>query len=174
MSSAPAAPLTPGGSSTALPPAVPPVPTSGPSTGPIPASGTAASTRVSNATASTFAIPNGISLTQFDGSDWANWSNTLEAVLCLHEVDDIVRNAAPPAGVDPGEWNVIHRRGLAYLRLFIKPGEGARRIVIIGGCAGGLGAAAGRICGGGVGSVSTPVFRFGKLLSSKVTSLDNL
>ena len=53
-------------------------------------------------------------------------------------------------------------------------GEGARGIVIIGGCAGGLGTAAGRICGGGVGSVSTPVFKFGKLLSSKVTSLDNL
>ena len=120
MSSAPA-PLTPGGSAAALPPAVPPVPTSGSSAGPIPASGTSASVRVSNATVSTFAIPNGISLTQFDGLDWANWSNTLEAVLCLHEADDIVRNAAPPAGVDVGEWNTIHRRGLAYLRLFIKP-----------------------------------------------------
>ena len=87
----------------------------------MPASGTSASTRVSNAHSSTFAIPNGIALTQFDGSDWANWSNTLEAVLCLHEANDIVRHAAPPAGVDPGEWNVVHRRGLAYLRLFIKP-----------------------------------------------------
>ena len=85
------------------------------------ASGTSASTRVSNAHASTFAIPNGIALTQFDGSDWANWSNTLEAVLCLHEADDIIRNAAPPAGVDLGEWNIVHRCGLAYLRLFIKP-----------------------------------------------------
>ena len=121
MSSAPTAPLTPGGSAIPLPPAAPPVPTSGPAPGPMTASGTSASTRVSNAHASTFAIPNGIALTQFDGSDWANWSNTLEAVLCLHEADDIVRNAAPPAGVDPGEWNIVHRRGLAYLRLFIKP-----------------------------------------------------
>ena len=87
----------------------------------MPASGTSASTRVSNAHASTFAIPNGIALTQFDGSDWANWSNTLEAVLCLHEADNIVRHAAPLTGVDPGEWNIVHRRGLAYLRLFIKP-----------------------------------------------------
>ena len=121
MSSAPAAPLTPGGSTIPLPPAVPSVPTSGPSTGPAPAGGTSASTRISNANASTFAVPNGIALTQFDGSDWANWSNTLEAVLCLHEADDIVRHATPPAGVDVNEWNVVHRRGLAYLRLFIKP-----------------------------------------------------
>ena len=94
---------------------------SGPSTAPAAASGTTASTRVSNAHTSTFAIPNGIALTQFDGLDWANWSNTLEVVLCLHEAGDIVRHAAPPAGVDVDEWNVVHRCGLAYLHLFIKP-----------------------------------------------------
>ena len=43
--------------------------------------------------------------------------------------------------------------------------------MMIGDCAGGFGATAGRIGGGGAGSVSTPVFKCGKLLSSKVTSL---
>ena len=104
-----------------LPPAVPPTVASGPSTAPTAAGGTSASTRVSNAHSSTFAVPNGIALTQFDGLDWANWSNMLEAVLCLHEANDIIRHAAPPAGVDVGEWNTVHRCGLAYLCLFIKP-----------------------------------------------------
>ena len=53
-------------------------------------------------------------------------------------------------------------------------GEGAHGIVMIGGCADELGAAASRIGGGGAGNVSNPVFKFGKLLLSKVTSLDNL
>ena len=121
MSSAPAAPLTPGGSAIPLPLVVPLVPTSGPSIGPMPAFGILASIRVSNAHAFTFAIPNGIALTQFDGLDWANWFNILEVVFCFHEVDDIVRYAAPPAGVDPGEWNIVYRRGFVYLCLFIKP-----------------------------------------------------
>ena len=120
MSSAPAT-HTPGGTPIALPPAVPPTAISGPSAAPMPSAGTTSATRISNANNSTFAVPNGIALTQFNRSDWANWSNTLEAVLCLHEADDIIRHATPPAGVDVGEWNVVHRRGLAYLHLFIKP-----------------------------------------------------
>ena len=53
-------------------------------------------------------------------------------------------------------------------------GEGAHGIVMIGGCASELGVAASRIGGGGAGNVSTPVFKLGKLLLSKVTSLVNL
>ena len=92
-----------------------------PPTATAPSGGTTSATRICNGNASTFAVPNGNALTQFDGSDWANWSNTLEAVLCLLETDDIVRHATPPTGVDVNEWNVVHRRGLAYLCLFIKP-----------------------------------------------------
>ena len=108
------------GPATTLQPAVPPTATSGASTAPVHSGGTSSATRISNANASTFAVPNGIALTQFDGSDWTNWSNMLEAVLCLHEADDIVRHAAP-TGVDVNEWIVVHRRGLAYLRPYIEP-----------------------------------------------------
>ena len=117
-----APPHTPGGTPIALQPAVPPTASAiGRSTAPAPSGGTTSATRISDANQSTFAVPNGISLTQFDGSDWTNWSNTLEAVLCFLEADDIIRHATPPAGVDVAEWNVVHRCGLAYLHLFIKP-----------------------------------------------------
>ena len=55
-------------------------------------------------------------------------------------------------------------------------GEGARGTeTVIGGCAAGLGAATTGKEGSGVGTVSTPEeVMCGKLLSSKVTSLDNL
>src|SRR6202046_1017480 len=93
----------------------------GPSGGSAPGGGTSASSRISAANATTFHVPSGVNLGHFHGSDWTNWSNTLEAILCLYEADDVVRHATCPAGTDIDEWAAVHRRALAYLRLYIKP-----------------------------------------------------
>ena len=66
-------------------------------------------------------MPSGIHLTQFDGSDWANWSGTIEAILALHEADDMFLYNAPPSGTDLAEWESVQRRTKAYLRLYVKP-----------------------------------------------------
>src|ERR1700735_1336282 len=93
----------------------------GPSSGSAPGGGTSGGSRISAANATTFNVPHGVNLGHFDGSDWTNWSNTLEAILCLYEADDVVRHATCLAGTDVDEWAAVHRRALAYLRLYIKP-----------------------------------------------------
>src|SRR5712672_3227681 len=55
--------------------------------------------RVNNAYASTFGIPTGIKLEQFDGSDWVNWSGIMEAILTLHEANDLLRFRSAPTNV---------------------------------------------------------------------------
>jgi len=69
-------------------------------TGTSTASNTNASTgtqnRVSNVFDTTFRMPAGIKLDQFDGSDWATWSGILEVILTLHEVEDLLRFIHPP------------------------------------------------------------------------------
>jgi len=45
----------------------------------------------------------------------------LEALLTLHEAEDIFSNTSTPIGVDTGEWNFIQRRTKAYLCLYVKP-----------------------------------------------------
>src|SRR5882672_10037920 len=75
---------------------------------------------VNNAYASTFGIPTRIKLEQFDGSDWANWSGIMEAILTLHEADDLLRFRSAPTNVPTIEWESIQRRVKAYLRLYIK------------------------------------------------------
>src|SRR6204780_3028374 len=90
----------------------------GPSSGSVPSGGTSGGSRISAANATTFNVPHGVNLGHFDGSDWTNWSNTLEAILCLYEADDVVRHATCPAGTDIDEWAAVHRRALAYLRLY--------------------------------------------------------
>ena len=62
-----------------------------------------------------------ISLPVFDGSDYNTWAGTLEAILVLHEADDVIFNDTAPAGTNPGEFATISRRAKAYLCLFIKP-----------------------------------------------------
>jgi hypothetical protein len=47
-------------------------------------------TRISNASLTTFGLPSGIALPQLDGSNWAHWSGTLEAILTLHEAEDVI------------------------------------------------------------------------------------
>ena len=68
----------------------------------------------------TFGMPSGIKLTQFDGSDWSNWSGTLEALLTLHEAEDVFNLTSAPSQVDADEWDSIQRRTKAYLRLYVK------------------------------------------------------
>jgi transposase InsO family protein len=66
-------------------------------------------------------MPSGIKLSQFDGSDWSNWSGMLEALLTLHEAEDIFILISAPANVDADEWTSLQRRTKAYLRLYVKP-----------------------------------------------------
>ena len=80
-----------------------------------------ATTRIAQAYNTTFGMPSGIILNQFDGSDWSNWSGILEALLTLHEAEDVFTVTSAPSGVDKDEWDSIQRRTKAYLRLYVKP-----------------------------------------------------
>jgi hypothetical protein len=80
-----------------------------------------ASTRINQAYATTFGMPSGIKLSQFDGSDWSNWSGMLEAILTLHEAEDVFASSSAPPNVDNDDWDSIQRRTKAYLRLYVKP-----------------------------------------------------
>src|SRR5258707_5012850 len=66
-------------------------------------------------------MPSGIKLSQFDGSDWSNWSGILEALLTLHEAEDVFALKMAPSRVDKGEWDSLQRRTKAYLCLYVKP-----------------------------------------------------
>ena len=66
-------------------------------------------------------MPSGIRLTQFDGSEWNNWSGIIEAILTLHEAEDLFHHTTPPPKVEEDEWNSVQRRAKAYLRLYVKP-----------------------------------------------------
>src|SRR5260370_30878376 len=63
----------------------------------------------------------GIKLSQFDGSNLSNWSGILEALLTLHEAEDIFALKTAPSRVDKGEWDSLQRRTKAYLHLYVKP-----------------------------------------------------
>ena len=76
---------------------------------------------VNNTYGSTFGIPTRIKLEQFNGSDWANWSGIMEAILMLHEADDLLRFRTAPANVPDIKWESIQRRIKVHLRLYIKP-----------------------------------------------------
>ena len=80
-----------------------------------------ASTRMGQSYNTTFGMPSGIKLSQFDGSDWSNWSGMLEALLTLHEAEDIFSMMSAPLGIDTDEWTSLQRRTKAYLRLYVKP-----------------------------------------------------
>jgi hypothetical protein len=68
----------------------------------------------------TFGMPAGITLPQFDGTGWANWSGILEALLVLHEAKDVFLIDTCPPSVNQDDWNSIQRRTKAYLRLYVK------------------------------------------------------
>src|SRR5713226_5419555 len=78
-------------------------------------------THLGQAYSTTFNMPSGIKLSQFDGSDWSNWSGILEALLTLHEAKDVFALKMAPSRVDKGEWDSLQRRTKAYLHLYVKP-----------------------------------------------------
>ncbi len=78
-------------------------------------------TCLSQAYTTTFSMPSGIKLSQFDGSNWSNWSEELEALLTLHEAEDIFAIKLAPLGVDKGEWDSLQRKTKVYLCLYVKP-----------------------------------------------------
>jgi hypothetical protein len=110
---------TPGGTPIAFPPvggtgSTTTVPTTVPG-------GTTAGSHTSGANMANLNIPHGVNLPHFNGSDWATWSGTLEAVLVLYEADDVISHDTCPTGTDVGKWNEVCRCAKAYLCLYIKP-----------------------------------------------------
>jgi len=79
------------------------------------------SRRPSNAYNTTFGMPSGIHLTQFDGSGWSNWSRMIKAIFSLYEAEDVFQSIIPPSGTDQGDWDSIQRHTKAYLHLYVKP-----------------------------------------------------
>jgi hypothetical protein len=79
-------------------------------------------TRISNTSLTTFGLPSGIALPQLDGSNWAHWSGTLEAILTLHEAEDVIRLSTnpDPANIAAEVWDSLQRRAKAYLCLYTK------------------------------------------------------
>ena len=63
----------------------------------------------------TFGMPAGITLPQFNRTGWANWSSILEALLALHEAEDVFLIDKCPDDVNEDDWNSIQRRTKAYL-----------------------------------------------------------
>src|SRR5579863_3014949 len=84
-----------------------------------PASGS--SGYVSNAYQTTFGMPSSIHLSQFDGSAWSTWSGTIEAILTLHEAEDVFTLTSSPSGIDQSDWDSVQRQTKAYLHLYVKP-----------------------------------------------------
>jgi len=66
-------------------------------------------------------MPARIKLDQFDGLDWATWSGILEAILMLHEAEDLLRFIDVPTNITEEQWGSLQRRTKAYLRLYVKP-----------------------------------------------------
>src|ERR1700692_1805287 len=110
---------TPGGTLIPLPPTSGAAGSGG--SGGTAAGGTTATARIAGASITTFNIPHGIHFPIFNGEDWPHWSGTMEAILVLYEADDVIRHSSAPSGVDPDDWNAVHHRAKAYLRLYIKP-----------------------------------------------------
>ncbi|KAH9025612.1 hypothetical protein EDB84DRAFT_1564011 [Lactarius hengduanensis] len=60
-------------------------------------SGSTPSMRISNVYSNSFGMPfYDLSGGLFDGTNWNEWSGTLEAILTLHEAEDVFYLMAPP------------------------------------------------------------------------------
>ena len=81
---------------------------------------TGSSIHIGSTANTTFGMPAGITLPQFDGTGWANWSGILEALLALHKAEDVFLIDECPDDVDEDDWDSIQRRTKAYLRLYVK------------------------------------------------------
>src|SRR5258708_8672046 len=71
-------------------------------------------TRIGQAYNTTFGMPSGIKLSQFDGSDWSNWSGIPEALLTLHEDQDVFALKTAPSIVYRGEWGPLQASTKLY------------------------------------------------------------
>src|SRR5260370_1432522 len=78
-------------------------------------------TYLGQAYSTTFGMPSGIKLSQFDGSDWSNWSGIVECILTLYEAEDVFALKTAPSRVDKGEWDSLQRRTKVCLQLDVKP-----------------------------------------------------
>jgi hypothetical protein len=65
-------------------------------------------------------MPVGITLPQFDGTKWQDWSGILEALLALHEAEDVFDLDVCPNQVSIEDWNSVQRRTKVYLCLYVK------------------------------------------------------
>jgi len=65
-------------------------------------------------------MPAGITLPQFDEMEWHYWAGILEALLTLHEAEDMFSYLTCPNQVSNKEWSSVQRRTKAYLRLYVK------------------------------------------------------
>ena len=83
---------------------------------------TPASTRVAQSYGATFSIPSGVKLPQFDGTGYAEWAGTFEALLTIQEAEDHLTTDTAPADADQDEWDALERRLKAYLRLYMTAG----------------------------------------------------
>ena len=70
--------------------------------------GTTCALRVTNANLGLFNIPNGIHFGVFDGKNWPHWSGTMEAILVMHEADNVIRFDTCLTGTDADEWAAVH------------------------------------------------------------------
>jgi hypothetical protein len=117
-----------------VPPVVPPVlppatHTPGGTLIPLPAVGapagsaSAALTRLGQGTITTFGLPTGIQLPKLNGTNYAQWSSTLEAILVLTESEEIIYldTNPDPASISADQWASLQRRGCAHLCLYIEP-----------------------------------------------------
>jgi hypothetical protein len=60
-----------------------------------------------------------IRVEKFDSSDWSNWSGIFEAILALHEAEDIITLEAAPSGVDQESWDSVQCCSKAFLCIYI-------------------------------------------------------
>src|SRR5260370_40510615 len=80
-------------------------------------------THIGQAYNTTFGMPSGIKLSQFDGSDWSSWSGILEALLTLHEAEDVFALKMAPSRFDKGEWDSLQMRTKVSLFLYLNPDD---------------------------------------------------
>jgi hypothetical protein len=75
-----------------------------------------------NAYGSTFNVPAGIKLVQFNGTDWSNWAGTFEAIMTIYEADNHLCIQNPPLEADSIEWYNVQQCLKAYLHLYMTSG----------------------------------------------------
>ena len=89
----------------ATPTTIPSAPAASSSTGK--AAAKAVSTCLSSTGQSVFNMPVGITLPQFNRMEWHQWAGILEALLTLHEAEDVFDYLTHPNQVSNEEWSLV-------------------------------------------------------------------